>query len=83
MHSVDTVIITQMQFSPSDLNVKIGDTVVWINKDLVAHNVTEEKTKAFYSDTIGVGESWKMEVKDTAAYLCTIHPTMKGRLVLK
>ncbi len=81
--SVDTVIIKQMQFFPADLNVKIGDTVIWINKDIVDHNVTEEKNKAFYSDTLAVGKSWKMEVKDSASYFCTIHPSMKGKLVLK
>ena len=82
-HSVDTVVIRQMQFIPAVLNVKIGDTVVWINKDMVDHNVTEETGKAFYSDTLAVGKSWKMAVKDSANYLCTIHPTMKGKLVLK
>lgn len=83
IHSVDTVVIKQMQFTPAVLNVNIGDTVIWINKDIVAHNVTEEKSKAFYSDTLAVGKSWKMVVKDSAHYLCSIHPTMKGQLVLK
>ncbi len=82
-HSVDTVTIRQMQFIPEALNVAIGDTVVWINKDLVDHTITEKKSKAFYSDTLAVGKSWKMAVKDSAGYYCSIHPTMKGKLVLK
>ena len=81
--SVDTVLIQQMQFIPAELNVKIGDTVLWINKDIVDHNITDAKSKAFYSDTLAVGKSWKMTVKGSADYLCTIHPTMKGKLVLK
>jgi plastocyanin len=81
-HPPDTVVIKQMQFSPAVLNVKVGDTVVFINKDIVAHNVTEEKSRAFYSDTLAVGASWKLVVKDSADYMCTIHPTMKGKLVL-
>ena len=83
VHSVDTVLIQQMQFTPAELDVQMGDTVLWINKDMVDHNVTEEKSKAFYSDTLGVGKSWKMTVTGSADYLCTIHPTMKGKLVLK
>jgi plastocyanin len=79
----DTVVIKQMQFFPAELHVKTGDTVVWINNDIVDHNVTEEKTKSFYSDTIAVGKSWKMVIKDSAGYYCSIHPTMKGQLVLK
>lgn len=78
----DTVLIKQMQFSPAVLHVKIGDTVVFINNDIVPHNVTEEKSKDFYSDTLAVGASWKLVVRDSANYLCTIHPTMKGKLAL-
>jgi len=82
-HSVDTVVIKQMQFFPADLNVKIGDTVVWINNDMVPHTVKESEAQGFYSDTINVGKSWKTEVKDSASYICSIHPTMVGKLVLK
>src|SRR5574340_1082344 len=52
VHSVDTVLIRQMQFQPAVLNVKIGDTVVWINKGIVDHNVTEEKNRSWTSDSI-------------------------------
>lgn len=38
--AMDTVIIKGMAFSPSELRVHKGDTVVWINEDIVAHNVT-------------------------------------------
>ena len=79
----DTVVISQMQFMPAALNVKIGDTIVWINKDLVDHDVTSDKVGSFYSDTLHVGGTWKMAVKDSAGYHCSIHPTMLGRLVLK
>jgi plastocyanin len=78
----DTVVIKQMQFSPAVLRVKIGDTVVFINKDIVPHNITEEKSRAFYSDTLAVGATWKLVVKDSADYMCTIHPSMKGKLAL-
>lgn len=81
--SVDTVVIKQMQFFPADLTVKIGDTVVWINNDIVPHTVKSNKTDGFYSDTINVGKSWKTVVKDSAKYICSIHPTMEGKLVLK
>jgi plastocyanin len=83
LHAVDTVYIKQMQFNPAVLNVKIGDTILWINNDLVTHDVTSDKPNSFYSDTLHVGQSWKMPVKDSAGYHCSIHPTMLGKLVLK
>jgi plastocyanin len=79
----DTIVIRQMQFVPAVLNVKIGDTIVWVNKDLVDHDITSDKDKGFYSDTLHVGKVWKMAVKDSAGYHCSIHPTMKGQIVIK
>jgi plastocyanin len=82
-HAVDTVVIKLMQFNPIVLDTKIGDTIVWINKGLVPHDITSDKPGSFYSDTLHVGQTWKMEVKDSAGYHCSIHPTMQGKLVLK
>ncbi|MEO6814623.1 MAG: plastocyanin/azurin family copper-binding protein [Ginsengibacter sp.] len=83
LHSTDTVVIKQMQFTPAQLNVKKGDTVVWINNDLVAHDVTSAKNKKLYSDTINVGKSWKWAVTDSVGYFCSIHPSMKGEILVK
>ena len=38
MHSVE---ITQMKFFPAELKVKKGDKIVFVNHDLVTHDVTE------------------------------------------
>ena len=35
-----------MQFQPAVLTIKKGDTVTWINKDFVDHDVTEEKIES-------------------------------------
>lgn len=82
-HSVDTVILQQMKFNPAELTVNKGDTIVWINNDLVDHNVTSLRDKFFYSDTLKVGSSWKWVVTDSAAYFCSIHPSMLGKILIK
>lgn len=82
-HSTDTIVITQMKFNPAELKVKKGDTIIWINKGLVSHDITEEGSKAFYSDTLKVGNSWKWVVTGSSSYQCSIHPTMKGKIILK
>lgn len=82
-HKTDTVIIHQMQFSPATITVNYGDTIVWINKDLVEHDVTAQQSNSFYSDTIAVGKTWKMAITDSAAYRCSIHPVMKGQILLE
>jgi plastocyanin len=79
----DTVVMQQMKFIPELLTVKKGDTIIWINKGMVDHTVKEEKTNGFYSDTIHVGKTWKTVATENAYYDCTIHPTMKGKIVIK
>lgn len=84
VHKVDTVTMNMMKFNPEVLDVSKGDTVVWINKGLVAHTVKSYQDNKFYSDTLQPGQMWKWVVTDSAAYYCTIHPvTMLGKLVLK
>lgn len=76
-----TVTIDASRFQPEELTVKAGDTVVWVNKDLVAHTATS-KTGGFDSGIIVPGKSWKYRLEQTGefAYLCTYHPTMKATL---
>lgn len=75
---VHQVIIEGMQFKPENLKVHAGDKVVWVNKDIVTHNVTEEPNKYWTSGNILVGNSWEMVIDKDIIYICTLHPTMKG-----
>lgn len=80
---VHTVEIKQMKFQPAELIVQKGDTVVWINNDIVAHDVTEEPNKTWSSSVMAVGESWSLVVTQSADYYCSIHVVMKGKLVVE
>jgi plastocyanin len=72
--------IRQMKFQPSDLIVKKGDKVIFQNDDLVAHDITEEKTKTWSSSQLAPGKSWSMTAERTATYYCSLHPVMKGSI---
>ena len=80
-----TVTIDAAKFSPSELTVRPGDTVVWVNKDILAHTATS-KTGGFDSKTIQPGASWRYRVtaKTTGefSYTCSFHP-MNGMLRIK
>ena len=80
---VHTVEMKQMKFQPAELTVQKGDTVVWINHDMVDHDVTEEPGKAWTSSLIRPGESWSLVVSQSADYYCSIHVVMKGKLVVQ
>ncbi len=77
-----TVTIEGMKFQPEALTVASGDTVVWVNKDLVAHTATSSEAGIFDSKLIAPDKSWKLTVRKRGefAYICTYHPTMKATL---
>ncbi len=77
-----TVEISQMKFVPEVLNVSKGDTIVWINKDMVEHDVTEEATNAWTSSKIPAGGSWEMVATQSDAYFCSLHVVMKGKIIV-
>ncbi len=78
-----TVEIKQMAFTPAEITVNKGDTITFINNDILAHNVTEQSSKLWASPELAPKQSWKMEAKASADYYCTIHPTMKGKIIVK
>ena len=79
-----TVTMENMRFQPESLTVARGDTVVWVNKDLVPHTATS-KAGGFDSQGIEAEKSWRFTVrkKGDFAYVCTFHPTMTAMLRVK
>ena len=79
---VHFVEISGMKFHPDHLNVHAGDTIVWTNKDITTHCVTEEHIKAWTSLNILKDSSWKMVVNKSSDYYCAIHQVMKGKITV-
>ena len=76
-----TVEIKDMQFSPESITVHKGDTVIWTNKDIVSHDVTQDNKK-WASPTLASGDSWKKAIENSDSYYCSIHLVMKGNLIV-
>jgi plastocyanin len=74
--------IRQMKFEPQEVRVRTGDRVVWINKDITNHDVTEQSKKAWASSPLTTGQSWSLVVTRTADYYCNLHQVMKGKIVV-
>lgn len=76
--------IEALQFSPQVIEVAPGDTIVWINKDPFPHTATAQD-RSFDSGEIAPKRSWKFKARKKGAfsYICTLHPTMKGSLVIQ
>jgi plastocyanin len=74
-----TVTIQFFQFKPQTVEVKAGDDIVFVNRDLIEHTATASNN-AFDSKSIGAGQSWKWTARAPGEYdyVCAFHPTMKG-----
>lgn len=71
--------ITGFAFVPDTLHAAVGDTVVWVNRDVVPHTATA-RDSSWDSGAIGTEASWTF-VADSAgetSYICAIHPAMVG-----
>ncbi|MEN3283482.1 MAG: hypothetical protein V7607_4622 [Solirubrobacteraceae bacterium] len=73
-----------IQFSPKDTTVKVGDKVTWTNDDNTDHNVTADSGASFKSKDFGNGAtfSFTADKAGTIKYECTIHPGMTGTLTV-
>lgn len=77
-----TVSIKNFSFNPATITVKAGDTVTWTNDDSTTHTVT---SSAFNSGPLDPGKtfSFTFATAGTFDYACTIHPNMKGQVVVQ
>lgn len=78
------VAIQGMAFSPAELTVAVGDTVVFTNQDGAPHSGTANDT-SFDTGILSKGESGTTTLTKagTLDYFCVVHPMMKGKIIVK
>jgi len=81
-HSVN---IQNFAFIPSDITIKVGDTVTWNNIDSTPHTVTSDSGTELNSQTIMIGNSYShtFSTAGNYSYHCSIHKTMKGEVIVQ
>jgi len=77
------VTIDQLVFAPAEIVVRVGDTIEWVNKDVVDHTATTQSKE--WDVVIPAGKTVPLVVKTPGgvAYYCRYHPTMTGRVVVE
>jgi plastocyanin len=80
-----TVTMQNLAYAPSTINAKVGQTITFVNRDTPPHNVTHVSGPSFTaSPTLSTGASFKLKLTKagTISYFCSIHPFMKGTIVV-
>jgi plastocyanin len=83
-----TVKIDNFTFSPAEIAVATGTTVVWENQDDIPHTVTgadADAPRLFRSDPLDTGEhfAYRFDHQGRFAYFCSLHAHMQGVVVVR
>lgn len=76
--------IAKFKFKPATLEVPVGASVTWTNRDEEPHTVTSPDGKFKGSAAMDTGDTFKMVFTKpgTYTYFCTVHPFMTGTIVV-
>jgi plastocyanin len=77
--------IRGMAFHPEVLEIRRGDTVVWINRDIVPHTATATRKSGWDTGTLlqGTGGQYVASHGGEDPYFCKLHPVMLGKLIVR
>jgi len=78
----ETITIKEFTFNPDRLTIKKGTTVTWINNDSATHKISSD---SFNSQNFNKGEKFEFQFNETGTfdYICGIHPSMKGTIIVE
>jgi plastocyanin len=76
------VTIQNLVNMPAEVSAKVGDTIEWINKDVLAHTATAKNGD--WDVMIGPNKTGQVVLKKTGEveYYCKFHPNMKGKVTV-
>jgi plastocyanin len=76
------VVMKAVDYEPKTITVRVGDTVEWVNEDIVAHTVTANHRS--WEVNVLPKRSGRMVMRAAGAisYFCRYHPNMKGEIVV-
>jgi plastocyanin len=77
-----SVEIKNFAFDPNTLTIAVGQTVTWTNQDSATHTVVGDG--GIDSGDLSKGDSYSktFDMAGTFDYHCSIHPQMKGQVIV-
>jgi len=77
----NSIVISNFEFAPETLNVKVGDTITVQNKDSADHTVTAVD-KSFDTGRFGAGtKTFTVTKAGRFEYVCDVHPFMAHKFI--
>ncbi len=82
-HATHTVTMAAMEFGPMPTDVHVGDTITWVNNDVLEHTATAKDGSFNVDLKPGAKASTVLKKAGSFPFVCTFHPNMTGTLVVK
>lgn len=82
--SGNTVAIQNFAYQPTNLQVRVGTTVTWTNKDTAPHTVTFRDTTLTSSGILRQGDTYRYTFTrpGTFTYYCDLHRYMTAQVIV-
>ncbi|MGI8840440.1 MAG: cupredoxin domain-containing protein [Caulobacteraceae bacterium] len=77
---VAVIVIKDIAFGPAPAGLRVGDTVLWINRDIVRHSATAAGGAFDLDLPAGARAATVLRRAGDIAYACRYHPGMKSAL---
>ena len=77
---VYTVTIQNMTFSPAPAGLRIGDSVEWVNNDILRHTATAADRSFSVELAPKARARTRLAKPGVVRFFCRFHPGMKGQL---
>ena len=76
--------IINFGFSPAKVEIKVGDTVKFVNRDEIRHSATADD-KSFNTELLGKDESKTVTFNQAGefGFYCMPHPGMRGSIIVE
>ncbi|MBR0933956.1 cupredoxin domain-containing protein [Bradyrhizobium jicamae] len=74
------IVMQNLVISPSEVSARVGDTIEWVNRDIVAHTATARNGDFDVMLAPKKTGSAVLKKPGTVDYYCRFHPNMKAML---
>jgi plastocyanin len=74
------VVIDKLKFGPLPATLHRGDTIIWVNKDMLRHTATAANHSFDVDLQPGAKGKTVLKSSGTIPFVCRYHPGMKGVL---
>jgi plastocyanin len=69
-----------LEIAPAEVSAKVGDTIEWVNKDVLAHTATARNGDFDVMLQPKKSATFVLKKAGGIDYYCRFHPNMKARL---